>query len=662
MADRSRHDGRYARGRAGGHHGFSARAVGARGPQAPPGLTSARSAAEGLIMCGIAGSLSFGGDAARREESLGACLETMTARGPDEGGTWVHGPVALGHRRLAVIDVHGGKQPMASPASGVALAALSFSGEVYNFQELRRELVAGGRVFRTRSDTEVVLQAYLEWGRDFVTRLTGMYAFALWDERRQELLLVRDRLGIKPLYYAPRPGGLLFGSEPKAILAASGFPAVLDAQGLREVLSPVATPGLSVWRGISEVPPATMVIADRQGCRHHAYWALEACEHPDDRPTTVARTRELLARIVSEQMESDVPLCSLLSGGLDSSIITALAAEHRRSRRAGPVRSFTVTFEGYEQAFVPDSVRPTPDDPFARDLSAHVGSDHAEVVLSSQQLIDRGIRDTVLRAHDQPPLGDEMAASQYLLFRAIREHSTVALSGEGADEVFGGYPWFAEPPPPTAGTFPWLAHLSGAPRFSVLRPELERQLGVTEYVEQCYRDAVAEVPKVPGEDHADRIAREITYLTITWFLPGLLRRKDRMSMATGLEVRVPYCDHRLVQYVLNVPWKIKAFDGHEKSLLRAAGARLLPASVLGRRKSHFPTIQDARYDALVKADYKALLERPDSALFDLADPARLRWLARDLGGQSSALFTRRAREHVLALSRWLDMYRPRLVL
>jgi asparagine synthase (glutamine-hydrolysing) len=609
-------------------------------------------------MCGIVGRVSYGTDFTGRADLLTAGVETMALRGPDEAGTWAHGPAVLGHRRLAVIDVDGGKQPMLAGTGGDPLAALTFSGEVYNFQELRRELMARGRVFRTRSDTEVVLQAYLEWGRDFVTRLTGMYAFALWDERRQELLLVRDRLGVKPLYYAPQPDGLLFGSEPKAILAEPSFPAVVDAQGLREVFSPVATPGLSPWRGIREVPPATMVAADRRGCRQHAYWSLEAHEHPDDLPGTIARTRELLTQIVSEQMISDVPLCTLLSGGLDSSIVTALAASHRRSHEAGPVRSFVVTFEGYEERFTPDRVRPTADSTYAREIAAHVGSDHAEVVLSSEQLIDRAVRDRVVQAYDQPPMGDEMATSQYLLFRTIRERSTVALSGEGADEIFAGYAWFHGPVP--ARAFPWL-EFSGLGRFSVLRPEVDRQLAVDEFAEQQYREALAEVPRMPGEDDADHRVRELTYLAITRYLAGLLRRKDRMSMATGLEVRVPYCDHRLVEYLVNVPWRFKAFDGQEKSLLRAAARGLVPDSVLARRKSHFPATQDARYDALVEAEFAALVERRDSLLFDIADPAKLRWLTRNLGGRSSALFTRRAREQVLALGRWLDLYRPRLV-
>jgi asparagine synthase (glutamine-hydrolysing) len=613
-------------------------------------------------MCGIVGRVCYGADLGGRADLLTAAVDTMALRGPDDEGTWARGPVILGHRRLAVIDIGGGRQPMLGGTGSDPLAALTYSGEVYNFPELRKELIARGRVFRTRSDTEVVLQAYLEWGRDFVRRLNGMYAFAVWDERRQELLLVRDRLGIKPLYYAPRPDGVLFGSEPKAILAMPDFPAVVDAQGLREVMSLVATPGLSPWRGIHEVPPAAMVVADRRGCRLQGYWSLEAHEHPDDLPGTVARTRELVAQIVSEQMTSDVPLCTLLSGGLDSSVITALAAGHRRSRQADPVRSFAVTFEGYEETFTPDNVRPTPDDPFARELAAHVGSDHAEVRLSSEQLIDRAVRDRVVRAYDQPPVGDEMSMSQYLLFATISERSTVALSGEGSDEIFGGYSWFHDPVPEGASTFPWLAHLSGFSRFSVLRPEVDRQLRLDEFAEQQYRDAVAGMPLMPGEDHAERRMREVTYLTMTRFLPGLLKRKDRMSMATGLEVRVPYCDYRLGQYLFNVPWRYKAFDGHEKSLLRAAAADLLPQSVLTREKSNFPATQDVRYDALVKAEFTALLESRDSALFDIADPKKMRWLARDIGGRSSTLFSRRAREQVLALGRWLDMYRPHLML
>jgi asparagine synthase (glutamine-hydrolysing) len=256
-----------------------------------------------------------------------------------------------------------------------------------------------------------------------------MYAFGLWDGRREKLLLVRDRMGIKPLYYQPTPGGLLFGSEPKAILAHPDVDAVVDADGFRELLAFVKTPGRSVYRGMREVRPGEVVAVDRGGITTRRYWRLEARDHTDDLDTTVRTVRELLEDIVARQLISDVPLCTLLSGGLDSSAITALAAEALRRDGAGPVRSFAVDFVGYAEHFQPDPMRDTPDRPYVHELAAHVGADHRDIMLSTADLIDPAVRRSVLRAGDMPNNWGDGYTSLYLLFRAIRGHSTVALSG-----------------------------------------------------------------------------------------------------------------------------------------------------------------------------------------------------------------------------------------
>jgi asparagine synthase (glutamine-hydrolysing) len=613
-------------------------------------------------MCGIAGCVDFAVDLEGDRAAVEAMTRTMELRGPDEGGIWIDGHVALGNRRLAVIDLEGGKQPMLAHGDGdEVVAALTYSGETYNFLELRRELEATGVRFRTRSDTEVVLRAYLAWGRDFVTRLNGMYAFALWDARRGELLLVRDRLGIKPLFYAPTPNGVLFGSEPKAILAHPAFEPAVDEAALRELLTPISTPGATVWRGMVEVPSGSFVAVGRDGCRTETYWRLEAGPHGEDGEATVAAVRALLEDVAARQLVSDVPLCTLLSGGLDSSAITALAARSLEVE-SGPVRSFSVDFEGSADGFRSDVLRPDRDAPFVHDLAAHVGSEHTDIVLDSAALGDPEVREAVLRAYDRPPRQGDLSTSLYLLFRAIRERSTVALSGEAADELFGGYVWFHQGRNGQARSFPWLPGGGRLPPFSVLVPELESRVGLAEHRDRLYETAVADVPTLDGEAEEERRMRTTTYLHLTSYLPALLERKDRLSMAVGLEVRVPYCDHRLVEYVFNVPWSMKAVAGREKSLLRAAVADLLPRSVLERRKSHFPATQDTRYTEQVRDAYLGLLAEEGGPLFDIADPAKLRWLARDVDGGAAELLIRRAREDVLGLDAWLRLYRPRLVL
>jgi asparagine synthase (glutamine-hydrolysing) len=568
-------------------------------------------------MCGITGWVDFGRDLRAERAAIAAMTATMICRGPDAGEVWCSPHAAIGHRRLAVIDRPGGEQPMRAP--GADDVVLTFSGEIYNFTELRRELAAHGHEFRTRSDTEVLLRAYLQWGRDCVRRLNGMFAFGIWDGRRQELLLARDRLGVKPLYYAARPDGVLFGSEPKAVLAHPEFRAEVDAEGLAELFSQAgtATPGHGVYRGLAELRPGTIAVVSRAGTRTSAYWALEAREHPDGLMATASTVRELLADTVRRQTVADVPLCSLLSGGLDSSVVSALAAVSLRGRDRAKLATFSVDFAGSADAFRPDELRPSHDEPYARAAAEHIGSRHSTITLSAQDLVDA--QWAPLAAHDLPTAGD-LYTSMYLLFREISKHSTVALSGEAADEVFGGYAWYHVPALLAAPTFPWAAGGSWGP---LLHPGLRGRVRLAEYAADRYGEALAEVPRLPGESPADRRIREVLYLGLTRWLPFLLDRKDRLSMASGLEVRVPFCDHRLVEYVWNVPWALKEAGGTEKGLLRAAAFGLLPESLLSRRKSIYPGAVGPAYERAVGRQMRQLLAQPGAPLFTLVSHERL---------------------------------------
>ncbi|ARF54599.1 asparagine synthase (glutamine-hydrolyzing) [Streptomyces gilvosporeus] len=558
-------------------------------------------------MCGITGWISYDNDLTGRRATLEAMTATMARRGPDAAGIWLDTHAALGHRRLAVIDIEGGTQPMAVERDGRTLVVTTYSGEVYNYRELREELIRLGHTFRTSSDTEVVLHAYLQWGEGFAERLNGMYAFALWDARTEQLLLIRDRMGVKPLYYYPTSDGILFGSEPKAILAHPSVRPAVDAEGLAELITFTKTPGHAVYKGMYEVRPGHLVRVGRGGLTIKRYWALTAREHTDDRDTTVARIRALLDDIVARQLIADVPLCTLLSGGLDSSAITALSAKALAAEGSGPVRSFAVDFTGYTENFTPDTLRGTPDGPYAHALAEHVRSDHRDIVLDTADLMDPAHRAAVLAARDLPNGFGDGDTSLYLLFKAVREQSTVALSGESADEVFGGYRWFHDPEAVHADTFPWIAAgISGrfaggnATRQALLDRALLDKLDLRGYQARRYREALAEVPYLDGDTGLQRRMREVSYLHLTRFVQILLDRKDRASMAVGLEVRVPFCDHRLVDYVFNTPWSLKTFDGREKSLLRAATRDVLPDLVADRVKSPYPSTQDPHYNEALR--------------------------------------------------------------
>ncbi|GHJ26480.1 asparagine synthetase B [Streptomyces hygroscopicus subsp. sporocinereus] len=601
--------------------------------------------------------MSFHRDARTQAPVIEAMTGTLTPRGPDAGGVWLGERAAIGHRRLAVIDPAGGAQPMTDRPDDPDIV-LSYSGEVYNHHELRAELRGRGHAFRTRSDTEVVLRGYAEWGEGVAEHLHGMFAFAIWDERAQRLVLVRDRLGVKPLFWALVDGGLAFASEPKALFAHPEIRPRVDADGLREAYSLLFNTGPTVWSGVREVEPGGLLVLDRDRVRERRYWQLEAAPHTDGREATVERVRELVGTAARSRLEADVPLCSLLSGGLDSTVLTALLAGELRERE-GPdarIRSYAVDYSDQAERFTGDVLRTGHDTPYATEAGAFIGTDHSVVVLDPRALLDPGHRKAVVVARDSPIGVGDMDTSLYLLFGEIRRHSTVAVSGEAADEVFGGYPWFHDPRALAADTFPWLL-VTGDEAAMPLNPELDLRIG--EFRDDTYRDALAAVPHLDGETPAEHRQREVQHLSLTRWLRQLLHRTDRLSMAQGLEVRVPYCDHRLVEYAFATPWALKSFDGREKSLLRAAGSGLAPHSVLHRPKNHYPAthhpdynrgLQNLAREALATAQVRALAD--ETRLKPCLDtpPGQLEW------GHRLRL------ERVVDLALWLDHHQPELVL
>lgn len=573
-------------------------------------------------MCGIVGWLDYGRDLRAQRPLLLKMVETMRRRGPDDEGLWLSAHAALGHRRLAVIDIEGGRQPMLAdednPAGPVVLV---HSGEVYNFQELRAELVGLGYTFRTRSDTEVILQAYRQWGAACAERLNGMFAFAVWDSAMQSLLLVRDRLGVKPLYYFPLPRGVLFASEPKGIMANPLFNAVVDEDSLPILLNArLGLPGETPLRGLREVPPGHVVHIRRDVLAEQAYWELVSAPHPDDLDATVSHVGELLDDIVRRQLVADVPLSSMMSGGLDSTVLSAVAAREYASTGKGRLTTFCVEFEGDDEHFVPTELRPEIDAPYARIAADYLDTDHVPVALRTRRLVDA--LPAARRARDLPGLG-QFDTSMYLLFEQIRDRSTVTISAEAADELFGGYPWYHDPATIARDGFPWLGD---APRLTdCLAPDVRTRIRPDEAEQDRYRTLLARVPKLPGEDAHNARMREVLFLSMQRPLQYLLDRKDRMSMAHGLEARVPYCDHRLVEYVWNIPWSIKVADGREKSPLRlAARARgLVPEQTLVRPKSAYPGTHDPTYENDVIRSVEKLLADRSSPLYGALDAGRV---------------------------------------
>jgi asparagine synthase (glutamine-hydrolysing) len=551
-------------------------------------------------------------DISRQQETVQTMVNSLRHRGPDATGLWIAPHAILGHSRLIVVDPQGGQQPMTRSHQGRDFT-ITYNGELYNTLELRRSLENRGYIFQSRnSDTEVVLLSYIEWGADCVHRFNGIYAFAIWDEGCRDLFMARDRLGVKPLFYTRRDRELIFASELKALLVHPGVKAAVDARGLAEIfaLGPARTPGQGVFKGLDELKAAHCLNYNPEGLKISRYWQLVSRPHEDDVDTTAAYLRFLFQDTVVRQLGADVPVCTLLSGGLDSSAITAMAQVYGDSQNT--VGTFSVDYVDSEVFYRPNSFESSYDQPWAERVSNCLGTRHHHIIIDNAELAE-ALYPSLL-AHDLPGMTD-IDSSLYLFCREVRKHAVVALSGECADEILGGYPWFNSSGQGELAGFPWIRNLKERTQF--LSDEILNKILPLDYVRERYREALAEVPGLEGEEETEARRRELFYLNITRFMPTLLDRKDRMSMAWGLEVRVPFSDHRLVEYVWNIPWKIKNYNGIAKGILRKALHGLLPDEVLMRRKSPYPKTHHPLYEEAVRRELARIIDNPASPLLDL---------------------------------------------
>ena len=546
-------------------------------------------------------------------------LKTMERRGPDAAGAWQSEYGTLLHRRLAIIDPDGGKQPMELLADGEHYI-LVYNGELYNTSEVRRELEQAGHIFCGHSDTEVVLHAYVQWGASCVEKFNGIFAFAVWEKNRKRLFLARDRIGVKPLFYMLHQGGLIFASEMKTILSYPTVKAQLDPQGAAELvlLGPGRTPGCGVFRGMHEVKPGCCGYYENGKLTINCYWKLTDREHTDSFEDTVAYVRYLVIDAIKRQMVSDVPIGTFLSGGLDSSLISAVCAKELRDR-GEQLHTFSVDYINHEKYFRPNKFQPNSDSYYIRQMQEYLDSDHHWSVLSADDLFAVLEESTIAR--DLPGMAD-VDFSLLAFCKQIRDHVKVALSGECADEIFGGYPWYRDPEIRALDGFPWAQNASM--RADMLNADVSRKVEPLDYIRDRYRRACLESDILPGTSAQERRMKEMMNLNFSWFMQTLLDRKDRMSMYSGLEVRVPFCDYRIAEYLYGVPWEYKDYQGKEKGLLRTAMSDLLPHEVLWRKKSPYPKTFDPRYTELVAQRMKRVLDDVHSPLFHLVDRGAVR--------------------------------------
>lgn len=604
-------------------------------------------------MCSICGILDFEG----RGGDIDKMNASMRHRGPDDSASSVCGNVSLGHNRLAVIDISNGAQPMSATYRGRRYTIV-YNGEIYNCDELRRELLSLGAEIKTRSDTELVLWSYIMYSGKCPQKLNGIFAFCVYCDGEESIFLARDRFGIKPLFYTFSGGRFLFASEIKALFECDGVRARLDTRSLWELLylAPATVTGSGVFVDIRELPPAHCGRVDRDGAHFSPYWSLQAREVSESREEMIEHTRYLLTDAIRRQLVSDVPLCCFLSGGLDSSVITAVAEEEYRQN--GKTLS-TYSFE-YENNIRQRSLfQPNCDDDYALWLSQYLGTSHTVLTVPTKLLAS--YLPTVAIMRDLPGQAD-IDSSLYYFCGEVKKNHTVALSGECSDEIFGGYPWFYREEMLSRDFFPWIHSPRG--RISLFRDEIVKADEGYEYMRGIYRQTVENAPTLDTDTREMKRSRIATCLSVEYFMTNLLSRKDRMSMAHGLEVRVPFADHRILEYVYNLPWSVKCEGGVEKSLLRNAMSSYLPEKILYRKKSPYPKTHNPEYERLVTEMLKARLSDTNSILSNIISRARLDEV---LSGDDFTWYGQlMSRPQLIAwlieLDAWLEYYNIELVL
>lgn len=574
-----------------------------------------------MTMCGITGWVDFQRNISNEKDTLVKMTETLAKRGPDDTNIWIDTHVGFGHKRLIVVDAEGGKQPMVRKKNGNRYI-ICYNGELYNTEDIRKELLIKGYSFQGHSDTEVLLSAYMEWEEKCVDFLNGIFAFAIWDENKRQLFIGRDRLGVKPLFFSEHHKGLIFASEIKALLANREMKAEIDREGLSEIfaLGPSRSPGNGIFKGILELRPAhALTLSASNGLKIWRYWNVKSEKHEDTIDETVEKVRSLFKDAVERQLVSDVPLCTFLSGGVDSSAITAVAALEYKKTGKGPLHTFSIDYEGNEQFFKANEFQPNSDAVFIRQMTQEFNTIHHNYVITQEELA-QFLKESV-QVRDLPGMAD-IDSSLLWFCREIKKEFVVGLSGECADEIFGGYPWFHRPDDLQREGFPWMRSIDE--RQSLLQEKWQQKLSLREYMMEKFNATVAETPKLDGENSLEAGRREVFYLNMIWFMTTLLDRKDRMSMGASLEVRVPFADHRLVEYVWNIPWEMKMYGNREKGLLRKALEGILPHDVLYRKKSPYPKTHNPKYTKEVQNLLTDIMKNRGTVLYEFFNEEKLK--------------------------------------
>ncbi len=613
-------------------------------------------------MCGFVGFVDFKKDASKMKNILVQMNESIAKRGPDEDGYYVKEHVALGHKRLIVIDPEGGKQPMCETFS-FGEYAIVYNGQIYNTKELKKTLEENGFTFKSHSDTEILLKSFIHFGKDVVNHLNGIFAFAIWNTKANELFLARDHFGVKPLFYTIKNGAIIFASEIKALFQYPGCEKVLDKQGISELfgIGPAHTPGTTIFKDIYEIKPAHFAVFNNDGLKIKRYWNLTSKPHTENLAQTSEHLESLLKDAITRQLVSDMPLCTFLSGGLDSSIITKFAADYCKDNGMPPLDTYSIDYVDNDKNFVKSDFQPNSDNYYINLMTQNLRTKHHNIVIDTPELA-KYLEDAMI-ARDMPGMAD-IDSSLLLFCKHVKKEMTVSLTGECADEIFGGYPWFFREDALNSGTFPWSIAIDE--RQKLLNPSIGKKINLKEYIDFRYNESLDEIEFLETDSLETAEKRKISHLTMNWFMQTLLDRSDRMAMYNGFELRVPFCDYRLAQYLWNIPWEMKALNGREKGLLRYVARKFLPEEIVDRKKSPYPKTHNPTYLAKVKGMLTEIMQDKNAPINNLLN----REYILDILATDGKAFTRpwfgqlmtgpQLMAYLVQVNMWLEKYQPKI--
>ncbi|MDD3766587.1 MAG: asparagine synthase (glutamine-hydrolyzing) [Eubacteriales bacterium] len=608
-------------------------------------------------MSGIVGYSDFENNLSNEQEIIDMMSAALAHRGADGSSAWLCPEAAMGSRLFAVSNAENVQLPLVKTLGGHRYV-IAYDGQIYNSKELRYELENLGHIFDTESGAEIVLTSYIQWREECPSRLNGMFAFAIWNESEKTLFLARDTMGIKPLFYSQWGSKFIFASEIKGILAHPNVEAVVDKTGIAEVfgLGPARTSGCGVFKDIHELKPAHFLKYSINGITIRRYWELESREHTDNLAHTAEKIRYFVRDAVSKQLAQDTPACTFLSESLDFCAVSTIAANQYAFENAQRLDTYSFEIkdgEGFlrNPFYLDDGKR------WIDQLSYNISSKHRFVTAYTEDV--RKLLEAAVCARDLPGMADGDASMLYFYSQVQKRHK-VALSGECADEVFGGYSWFGSQKVLDSPYFPW--QHSAFARVELLNPDVAFYADIDEYCLRRYAETVEKTPRLQGESSLEARRREIFYLSINWFLPQLLESRDRMSAACGMEIRMPFCDHRLIEYVWNVPWKMKNLGGKDKGILRLALKGILPDDVIeGRGKTNYKITSPA-YEDKIKQILGEILSEPSSPLLQLINAEYVKKLISNQGRGNAEFFGHlmgmpQMLAYLVQVNYWLEKYR-----